>query len=63
MTTTNQRFEFCHSRRDRILQNAADKLLRKAKFFPKREPREDVLVEAEMISANGTLKSPVQGRA
>ena len=48
--------------RSRLLESLANRLLRKAKFYPKRKSREFCPVDAESVSINGNLRPTWQGR-
>lgn len=47
--------------RQRLLEKAADRLLRQDRFYKKREKDPNPVVDADYISANGHLK-PISGR-
>lgn len=59
------RYDQCSTRRQRKLQDAADKFLAKSGFFSKPEASENEYepVEAESIGSNGNLRPTWQGRA
>lgn len=51
-----------HNIRDLRLEKAADRILAKSGFFPKREIEDDVVVDANAISAHGHLRPTWTGR-